>query len=68
MGIAVIEPEIIINGVQLSTAQAMTLRVALGSFSQDLYNSGLCEDDHGITMKLLYQTRIREINKIMAEK
>lgn len=68
MGIKVTEPEIIINGKKLTDAQAATIRVALGNFSQDLYSNSLSEDDRGLTTKILYQTRIREIIRIMAKK
>lgn len=59
------EASIVINGVVLSHAQAMTVRVALGSFSIDLHNDGLGDDDHGIAMTEAYLSRIVEINSII---
>lgn len=54
------EPEIIINGVKLTDAQAMTVRVAVSSFSPE------CGDDgHGAAMERAYNDRLNEIYRIM---
>jgi hypothetical protein len=59
------EPEITINGVRLTTAQAMTVRVALGSFMFDLQGEGLGDDDHGRAMRDGYLTASRAIFALM---
>lgn len=56
------EPEIIINGVQLHSAQAMMLRVALSGPHIDWYCG---DDEHGLTMTKLYKQRAREVLAIM---
>jgi hypothetical protein len=57
------EPEITINGVPLTNAQAMAVRVAVSSFDPD------CGDDeHGLMMTNLYASRINEVLRIMLEK
>ncbi len=57
------EPDIIINGVQLTAAQAMAVRVAVSSFDVD------CGDDeHGIAMNKAYEARINEVFRIMLGK
>jgi len=54
------EPEIIINGVRLTNAQAMAVRVAISSFDAD------CGDDeHGKAMSKAYTNRINEVLRIM---
>lgn len=58
------EPEIIINGKVLTIGQAMTVRVALGSFAISL-NEGLGEDEHGRRMTAAYRERLRELFAIM---
>jgi hypothetical protein len=60
------QPDIVINGRQLSTGQAMTLRVALQSFLSDIAEPGsLGDDDHGRKMRELYRAHGSEINRIM---
>lgn len=57
------EPEITINGVQLTTAQAMAVRVAISSFDMD------CGDDeHGRAMSKAYADRLNEVFRIMIGK
>ncbi len=56
------EPKITINGKSLTEAQAMTIRVAVNSFSIDLQSNGLGDDEHGKAMTKLYLERIKEIN------
>lgn len=58
------EPDIVVNGVALSEAQAMTVRVALESFSSHL-DDGLGNDRHGQIMVLLYRSRLKEIRKAL---
>jgi hypothetical protein len=59
------EAKIIVNGVELNSAQSSTLRVALESFSFSLMNEGLGEDEHGLTMVKLYMQRVEEIRKAL---
>lgn len=62
------EANIIINGVQLSPAQSMTLRVAIGSFAsimEDPYHLG--HDEHGLFMTKMYKENSREIERIIIE-
>ena len=59
------EAEITINGVRLSTAQAMTIRVALGSFALSLRSDGLGDDEHGRAMTAGYLHAIGEIHRRM---
>jgi len=57
------EPEIIINGVRLTDAQAMAIRVAISSFDPD------CGDDeHGLAMRKAYVDRLNEVFRIMTGK
>jgi hypothetical protein len=62
------EPEIIINGIRLIEAQAMTVRCAVNSFIIDLQNNGLGDDEHGKAMARAYLARLREITEIMHNK
>jgi len=52
---------LIINGVELSKAQSMTVRCALESFASDLAANGLGEDERGKSICQGYRDRIREI-------
>lgn len=58
------EPIITINGVLLTSAQAMIMRVALQSFGSDLIDNGLGDDETGKEMTKNYLSRIGEINFI----
>ena len=60
------EPAITINGHVLTTAQAMTIRVALGSFALTLQSDGLGEDEVGKSICAGYLGRISEINNIIS--
>jgi hypothetical protein len=61
-----LEPHITINGVTLSDAQAMTVRVALESFVSSLADpDGLGDDDHGHAMTSSYLARVVEIRRAM---
>jgi len=62
------EAIIVINGQQLTEAQAATVRVALEGFASDLHNDGLGDDDHGKAMTKIYQDRISEIRKPLYRK
>ena len=57
------EASIIINGVELSEAQSMTVRCALESYDSDLAANGLGEDERGKSICQGYRDRIREIRK-----
>lgn len=59
------EPEITVDGIELTDAQSMTLRVAINSFAMDLRHDGLGDDAHGKRMTELYLERIKEINAII---
>jgi hypothetical protein len=59
------EPAITINGTPLTTAQAMTMRVALETFAMDLRDHGLGDDEHGTTMTHGYLAAIRVIRELM---
>ncbi len=59
------EPKITINGVELTEAQAMTVRVALTSFDFSLTDGSLGDDQHGKEMIGLYRERLRELYKVM---
>lgn len=58
------EPIITINGTQVTNAMAMTIRVAIESFSARLQD-GLGEDLHGKSMVRLYNDRIQEIRDLI---
>jgi hypothetical protein len=58
------EPDIIINGVQLTTAQAMTLRVAI---SGPLIDWDCGDDEHGKFMTAAYTRCAQEIFKLMTK-
>ena len=61
------EPNITINGVRLTTAEAMTVRVALGAFAMDLRaEDSLGDDDHGHAMRDGYRAALRDILALMA--
>ena len=59
------EPAITVNGVRLTTGQAMTVRVALSHFALDLKEDGLGDDDHGLKMVEGYQGALAEIYKMI---
>lgn len=48
------EATVTINGITLTTAESMTLRVAIASFLTDLSANGLGDDEHGKFMKDAY--------------
>lgn len=53
------------NGVTLTYSQSMAVRVALESFSADLINNGLGEDEIGKQITEGYLNNIREIRKAL---
>lgn len=55
------EAMILINGVELTYAQSMTIRVALENFASGLHADGLGDDPHGKEITQLYLERIGEI-------
>jgi hypothetical protein len=62
------EAYITINGKPLTSAQSMTLRVAVQNFLFDLKYDGLGEDEHGRSMTRLYQDRLCEINDMISSR
>lgn len=58
------EATIVINGVKLSPAEAMTVRVALGSFAISL-TEGLGDDDTGKSICAGYNKCVSSINRII---
>ena len=55
------EPVITINGHTLTLGEAMTVRVAIGSFILSLQEEGLGDDPHGKFMTDAYMDRCRDI-------
>lgn len=61
------EPSITVNGVRLTTAEAMTVRVALSAFATDIQSEdALGDDDHGHAMRDGYLAALRDIFALMA--
>lgn len=60
------EADIVINGVKLTFAQSMTLRVAICSFLSDMSKEdALGTDEHGKFMSNAYASRSQEIINLM---
>jgi hypothetical protein len=60
------EPEIIINGMRLSSAQAMAVRVAVTSYHGEMSDPvALGDDDHGRAMTKAYRERLSEVLRQM---
>jgi hypothetical protein len=60
------EPNITINSVPLTPAEAMTVRVALNAFAIDLRSAdSLGDDDHGHAMRDGYLAALRDIFALM---
>jgi hypothetical protein len=58
-------PNIIINGLPLTDAQAMTVHAALQHMAWDMaQKNALGDDKHGEFMRKAYLTNIAAINKI----
>lgn len=60
------EPTITINGAVLSSAEAMTVRVALSSFDRSLAD-GLGDDERGRAITAGYQRCINTIHAKIAQ-
>lgn len=60
------EPNIIVNGVTLTLAQSMTVRVALQAFATSLRDDGLGDDETGKQMVQGYLAAIRDINRLIS--
>jgi hypothetical protein len=60
------EPVITINGIQLTKAQSMSVRVALSGFKMELKQAGLGADEHGLAMTEAYLRRLDEILRLIA--
>ena len=56
-----IEAKVVINGIECSLAESMTIRVALEFFYMDLHTNGLGDDESGMQIKLGYLTCIENI-------
>lgn len=61
-----VESTINIGGKLLSVGQAMTLRVAIGSFISSLQDEGLGDDEHGKRMTKAYLQRLSEIEDMIS--
>jgi len=59
------ESDITINGVPLTNAQAMTVRVAIENFASDLREDGLGKDEVGVAICQGYLARIDEIRRLI---
>lgn len=59
------EAEVTIDGVRLTDAQVMALRVAISSRLMDLRENGLGNDDHGRKMTALYIERSSEVEAML---
>jgi len=63
------EPNIIVNGVVLTDAQSMSLRVALNDFQISMASdSALGDDDTGEAIRKGYSDRLAEVAKIMLQR
>jgi hypothetical protein len=61
------EPKMTVNGHLLTPGQAMTVRVALGTFAITLEGNGLGDDETGKAICAGYLARIAEVNAMMRE-
>lgn len=59
------EANITINGVMLTPAQSMIIRLSVESFDADLTSEGLFDDEHGKSLCRSYQRRVSEIRKML---
>jgi len=63
------EPVITINGVQLNTAQAMTVRVAITNFTLELRApDALGDDETGVAIRNGYRARLSEVLDLIFKK
>jgi hypothetical protein len=59
------EADIVVNGVPLSRAESMTIRVALEGFASDLHANLLGDDEHGRAMTAGYWASIEGIRRVL---
>lgn len=60
------EPTITINGVRLTTAQAMTIRVAIGAYQISLQDEdALGSDETGRSIRNGYMRNLIDLNMLM---
>lgn len=59
------EATIVVEGVELSFGEAMTLRVALSNWLSDLARNGLGDNAHGRLMTEAYLTHGRKIENLI---
>lgn len=59
------EPKVVINGHELTDAQAMTVRCAVANFAMVLTDEGLGDDEHGKKMTAGYLARLNEIQAMI---
>ena len=59
------EAHVVINGVTLTEAQSMAVRVAIESFDSGLRTDGLGKDEMGVAMAKAYMERIEEIRSAL---
>lgn len=59
------EAHIVVNGVTLTEAQSMAVRVAIESFDSDLRADGLGKDETGAAISKAYMERIEEIRSAL---
>lgn len=63
------EPTITVNGVTLSVGQAMSVRVAIGSYLMEMSDpDALGKDDHGRAMARAYHDRLTEVCRLMTSR
>lgn len=59
------EALVTINGVNLSNAQSIALRMAVLNYLNDLINNGLGDDEVGKALTAAYIERLKEIEIVM---
>jgi len=60
------EPEIVINGATLTSAQAMAVRVAITGFhAETSHPQALGNDEHGLKMCTAYHLRLEEVLRLI---
>ncbi len=62
------EPIITMNGLMLTESEAMTVRVAVESFSMSLHHEGLGDDEVGESLTKAYMMNIDRIRTKMYNK
>jgi len=62
------EPTIVVNGVHLTDAQAMAVRVAITSYHAEMSDETACgDDDQGRLMTRAYHDRLSEVLNIIVK-